>query len=108
MYLRVETQWPCWTIPVTATRCEGTMVVISEENSHSVACSKCGLGTTGRGPLPEQYVGKLVEQGYIRQLSRRPADINALTAFVQREVRHARTPHEMAGDLLEQFEVFYK
>ena len=108
MFVRVETQWPCWVSDRTVApgKCEGTMVVLGEDNFHSLNCSKCGLGTAGRGPLPDTVVGRLIEEGYVRQLGKRPVDGNDLFRFLQE--RKNRSLQELAGDTLERFEVFWK
>jgi len=107
MYLHVQTLWPCWS-PNTQTNCEGSLVVIGEPESYSVACNKCGLGTVGKGKLPEFWINKLIDQGYIKQLSRRPAELRDVLDFMLKAFRKHRTPQEAAGDLLEHFEVFWK
>lgn len=104
MYLRVETEWGCW----RSFPCSGHMVVIGEDNYHSVSCENCGYGIAGKGALPEQYVTKLIEEGYIKQLARHPADLDTLTRFFSHEIRNNRSAAEMAGDLLEKYEVSSK
>lgn len=81
------------------------MVVIGEDNFHSVACRKCGYGTSGKGELPEGYVTKLIEEGYIRQIAKRPAEAEDLSKFFAKCLRDHRSAHEIAGDLLERYEV---
>lgn len=83
-------------------------MVLAEEDGWSVACNKCGLGTVGRDTLPEFYINKLIDQGYIKQLRRRPADVNDVGEFLRRAHRNRRSLQEVAGDLLEQFEVFFR
>lgn len=107
MYLHVQTQWPCWS-PNTLAMCEGSLVVIAEPESYSVACNKCGLGSIGKGNIPRFWIDKLIDQGYIKQLSRRPAELKDVLDFMLRNSRKHRTPQETAGDLLEHFEVFWK
>jgi hypothetical protein len=102
MYLRVETKWPCW--QRVQSPCDGTMVVIGEDNFHSVSCKKCGYGAAGPSPITEDYITKLIEDGYIRQLARMPAGLDDLTIFFASRIRH-RSPAELAGDLLERYEV---
>ena len=109
MFIRVETQWACWVsdrIISPGLACDGTMTVLGEDNFHSLVCSKCGLGTYGRGPLPDNVVGRLIEEGYIRQLSKRPVEVNDLFRFLQE--RKNRSLQELAGDFIERFEVFWK
>jgi hypothetical protein len=81
------------------------MVVIGEDNFHSVVCSTCGYGTAGKGTLPENYIVKLIEEGYIRQLAKRAADLDTLTRFFTHGIKTNRSAAEMAGDLLERYEV---
>lgn len=107
MFLRVETSWPCVS-PHVQQPCGGTLTVISEEEAYSVACMKCSMGITGNGPLPQFWLKKLVEQGYIRELARRPVEDADLREFMLKECRNHRTPQEMAGDLTEKFVVFWK
>ena len=90
----------------TPTQCRGTLTVIAEPTAYTVMCNECGTGNTGNGKLPTFYLDKLIEQGYIRQLSRLPASQDALFRFFRS--RQHRSWSEMAGDLLEQFEVFTK
>jgi hypothetical protein len=106
MYLRIETNWPCW--KTFCPECEGGLVVIAENTSYSVCCNKCGYGNTGTGELPDFYMKKLIEEGYIRQLSRRPVDIDDVHKFLMGRVSTQRTYLEMAGDFMEKFEVFWK
>lgn len=101
MYLRVETKWECW----RSFPCQGHMTVIGEDNFHSISCDKCGYGVAGKGTLPESYITKLIEEGYIRQLSRRPAELEDMTRFFSHEIKSHRSAAEMAGDLLERYEV---
>jgi hypothetical protein len=103
MYLRVETNWNCWQRSVP---CDGTMVVIGEDNYHSVSCKKCGYGAAGKAPLPEGYIDRLIEEGYIRQIAKRPAEYEDLTRFFSHQIKFNRSAQEIAGDLLERYEVF--
>lgn len=80
------------------------MVVIGEDNFHSVSCNRCGYGTSGKNPLPDSYINKLIEEGYIRQLAKNLAGVEELTLFFATRIRH-RSPAELAGDLLEHYEV---
>lgn len=105
MYLRVETNWPCWqrTKP-----CDGKMIVIGEDHFHSVSCVTCGYGTSKPVPLPEEYVDRLIQEGYIRQISKRPVERSDLHGYFSHAIRTRRTPQEMADDLLERYEVFVR
>lgn len=103
MYLRVETGWACWQ---RAKPCDGKMVVIGEENFHSVACLKCGYGSSKPTPLPEDYIDRLIREGYIRQISKRPVERSDLHGFFAHAIRSRRTAQELVDDLLERFEVF--
>ena len=102
MYLHVQTSWPCWRRNMP--QCDGTMIVMGEDNFHSVSCSKCGYGAAGAQPLPESYFTKLVEDGYIRRIAKRAAEIEDLQMFFATRLRH-RSALELAGDLLETYEV---
>lgn len=107
--LRVETKWTCWNRGLLRTgTCEGTMVVIGMDDCWSVRCSKCSIGANGKGPLHDSYLDRLVEEGYIMQLSKRPADREDLRKFFTGCVRGRRSAQEITDDLLERFEVFIK
>lgn len=106
MFIHVVTGWPCWQRVVAP--CDGAMIVQGEDNFHSIVCKKCGFGAAGKNPLPEAYIAKLIEDGYIRQISRRPAEAANLTRFFADRVKRGRTPAELAGDLLEIYEVFVR
>jgi len=106
MYLRIETNWPCW--KTQRPDCEGGLVVIAEDTTYSVCCKQCGHGNTGSGELPDFYMNKLIEDGYVRQLSRRPVDVDDIYHFIMEHTRTQRTYLEMAGDFMERFEVFWK
>jgi hypothetical protein len=84
------------------------MIVIGEDNFHSVSCSTCGYGVAGKGILPEQYVTKLIEGGYIRQLAKKAAGLEDLTRFFTHEIKSHRSAAEMAGDMLERHEVSFR
>lgn len=88
--------------------CDGGMVVIGQDDAWSVRCEKCSIGTTGRGELPEGYINRLVEEGYIRQMERRPADRDHLRRFFTGCIRGRRSAHEITDDLLDRYEVFVK
>lgn len=113
MFLRVETKWPC-VAPHGQQNCPGALIVISDGDTHSIACGKCNLGTVGAGPLPEFWVTKLIEQGYLRQLSRIPADKKAvsdiLSAWWNRQGHPLLNPSrgEMLDVIFTYFEVFHK
>jgi hypothetical protein len=66
----------------------------------------------GKGDLPEFWIKKLIEQGYLRQLSRKPVESKVLKDFMYPLLvdtcRHNRTPQEVVDQLLEEFEVFHK
>lgn len=103
MYLRVETTWPCWqrTKP-----CDGTMTVIGEDTCYSVSCVKCGYGTTGKTPLHDGYINRLIEEGYIKEIAKRPAEVQDLSRFFARQIKANRSAREIADDLLERYEIF--
>jgi hypothetical protein len=84
------------------------MVVIGEDNYHSIVCSTCGYGTAGKGTLSESYITKLIEGGYIRQLAKKSADLENLTRFFSHAIKSNRSAAEMAGDMLERYEVSYR
>ena len=82
------------------------MVVIGEDEFHSITCGKCGFGHSGKGPLPEGYFDRLVKEGYLRQIAKRPAEYDDLCRFFIEASKKSRSPKEIAGDLLERYEVF--
>lgn len=84
------------------------MVVIGSDESYSVMCGTCNFGQNGKGAIPEGYINRLYEEGYIRQMGRRPAERDELQRFFTGCVRGKRSPSEIAGDLLENYEVFLK
>ena len=108
MFLRVETSWACWVSDRTVARgkCDGTMIVIGEDTFHSLNCSKCGLGTASRGPLPDTVIGRLIEEGYVKQLARKPVDVTDIFHFLKE--RSGRSLSELAGDFLEVYQVFFR
>lgn len=87
-------------------QCQGTLIVLSQDDCYSVSCNVCGFGTTAPGPLPEFWLDHLLQEGYIHQLRREPVNVEILTRFFQRE--RYRVPSEIAGDVLERYEVFIK
>jgi len=105
-FLHVETSWPCIS-PFGQKPCEGTLVVIGDGDSYSVACNKCNLGNTGKGPLPEFWINKLIQQGYLRQLRRMPVEKKAMRDFLA-EHNEKRTLQEITDDMFEKFEIFHK
>lgn len=106
MFLRVETKWPC-VAPHGQSNCPGALIVISDGNAHSIACGKCQLGTVGAGPLPEFWITKLIEQGYLRQLSRIPADKQAVADALGADW-FTLSRQEVVDLIFSAFEVFHR
>jgi hypothetical protein len=81
------------------------MVVIGEDTYHSVSCNRCGYGSSSPKPLPEDYIDRLIQEGYIRQIAKRPVEIEDLNRFFSHEIKTKRSAQEITGDLLERYEV---
>ena len=108
MYLRVPTSWSCWQRRLDTTKCEGHMIVIEEDNFHSVCCDRCNVGIAGAGPLPEGYITRLFDEGYIRKIAQKPVDADDLRAFFAGCINYKRSAYEITDDLLERYQVFQK
>ena len=107
MFLHVETSWPCVS-PHGQGNCPGSLTVVSDGDSHSVACSKCNLGTVGQGPLPEFWITKLIEQGYLKQLRRLPAEKKALSQVLRSCEWFQLSLQELVDEIWSKFEIFHR
>lgn len=106
-YLYVETNWPCVS-PHGQGPCEGRLIAISSGNTYSVSCNKCNLGVTGFGSLPQFWITRLIEHGYLRQLKRRPVEKESLGNYLREKHWFDLTLQELVDSIIEKFEVFHR